>query len=131
MGNGTQLGKVRGLGSARHGAGHWTLSRITAVGNLTLMVWLIVSLLTNDLSDFAGLTRWLGSPAAAVPMILLVVCALTHLRLGLQVLIEDYVHGEALKLASLLLLTFFVYGAGATALFSIAKIAFGAPHVGP
>ena len=131
MGNGTNLGKVRGLGSAKHGADHWTLSRITAIGNLTLMVWLIVSLLTNDLADFTSFTRWLSAPFAAVPMILLVVCALTHVRLGLQVLIEDYVHAEATKLATLLALTFFVYGAGATALFSIAKIAFGVvPHVG-
>lgn len=126
MGSGTDLGKVRGLGSAKHGSQHWTLQRITAIGNLTLMTWLVVSLLVNDLSSFDSFTRWLHAPYAAVPMILLVLSAFTHLRLGLQVLIEDYLHAEATKLAALLALTFFVYGAAGTAIFSIAKIAFGA-----
>ena len=125
MGNGTELGRVRGLGSAHSGAHHWILQRVTAVANLVLLVWLLVSLLTNDVSTGAAVKTWLSSPVAAVPMALLAISVFTHLRLGLQVLIEDYLHVEATKLAALLALTFFTWGGMIFALFSIAKIAFG------
>ena len=131
MGAGTKLGAVRGLGSARTGTHHFTMSRITAIANLTLMTWLIVSLVTGDFSTYEAFRKWLSSPFAAVPMALLVISTFTHFRLGLTVLIEDYVHDEALKLASLLLLTFFAWGGMIFALFCIASIAFtGAPNVG-
>ncbi len=123
MGNGTGLGRVRGLGSAKSGTHHWLTSRITAIGNLVLMTWLITSLVTGDLSNVDSVKRWLSQPTAAVPMLLLAVSMFTHLRLGLTVLIEDYVHGEALKLASLLALTFFAWGGMIFAIFSVASIA--------
>ena len=131
MGNGTRLGRVRGLGSAHSGTHHFTLSRVTAIANLALLVWLLISLVSGSASTHEGLVRWLSSPFAAAPLALLAISAFTHIRLGLTVLIEDYVHGEATKLASLLLLTFFTWGGLIFALFCIAKIAFGAPvHVG-
>ncbi|MCU0729402.1 MAG: succinate dehydrogenase, hydrophobic membrane anchor protein [Sphingopyxis sp.] len=131
MGNGTGLGKVRGLGSARSGTEHWMTQRLTAIANLVLMTWLVVSLVTSDLSTLDSLTRWLGSPFAAVPLALLVISAFTHLRLGLTVLIEDYLHGEAGKLAALVALTFFTWGGLIFALFCIAKLALGGtPNVG-
>ena len=131
MGSGTRLGRVRGLGSARTGAHHWTMQRVTAIANLALMVWLIVSLVTSDFSTHADLVRWLSKPIAAVPMALLAISVFTHLRLGLTVLIEDYVHGEAAKLASLVALTFYSWGGLIFALFCIAKIAFaGVANVG-
>lgn len=123
MGNGTGLGRVRGLGSAKSGTHHWLTSRITAIGNLVLMTWLITSLVTGDVSNVDSVKRWLSQPTAAVPMLLLAVSMFTHLRLGLTVLIEDYVHGEALKLASLLALTFFAWGGMIFAIFSVASIA--------
>ncbi len=131
MGTGTPLGQVRGLGAARAGTHHWTLQRITAIGNLVLMTWLIVSLLGNDLSTHANIVRWMASPFAAAPMALLIVSAFTHMRLGLTVLIEDYVHTEGRKLASLLLLTFFTWGGVIFALFCVAKLAFGAVNAQP
>jgi len=131
MGAGTRLGRVRGLGSAHSGTHHFTLSRITAIANLALLVWLVISLISGAASSHDALLRWLASPFAAVPLALLAFSAFTHIRLGLSVLIEDYVHGEALKLASLLLVTFYTWGGLIFALFCIAKIAFGAPvHVG-
>lgn len=131
MGAGTKLGRVRGLGSARSGTHHFTLQRLTAISNLTLMVWLMVSLVTGDFTNHRSVTDWLSSPFAAVPMALLAISVFTHFRLGLTVLIEDYVHDEALKLASLLALTFFSWGGMIFALFSIASIAFGgAANVG-
>jgi succinate dehydrogenase / fumarate reductase membrane anchor subunit len=131
MGSGTRLGRVRGLGSARSGTHHWIVQRVTAVANLALLTWLLVTLVTSDFSSLDTMQRWLQSPIAAVPLALLAISAFTHLRLGLQVLIEDYVHGEALKLASLLALTFFSWGGMIFALFCIARLAFGAvAHVG-
>lgn len=126
MGSGTNLGQVRGLGSAKSGTHHWLTQRVTAIANLTLMTWLVVSLVTNDLSTHDSLQRWLGSPFAAAPLALLIISVFTHLRLGLTVLIEDYLHGEATKLLALVALTFFSWGGMIFALFSILKVVFGA-----
>jgi succinate dehydrogenase / fumarate reductase membrane anchor subunit len=128
MGGGTQLGKVRGLGSARAGTQHWTAQRLTAIANLMLLAWLAATLATINLSNVSALGRWLSSPFAAVPLALLVISVFIHLRHGLTVLIEDYVHDEALKLASLVLLAFFSFGGMAFALFAIAKLALGATN---
>ena len=128
MGTGTELGRVRGLGSARAGTHHWLHQRITAAGNLTLACWLLFSLLRLPALDHATVTTWLSEPLAAVPMILLVTSIFYHFRLGLQVVIEDYVHDEALKFGALLLLNFYAIGAAALAIFAVARIAFtGAP----
>lgn len=126
MGNGTKLGQVRGLGSARSGTHHWLVQRVTAIANLPLMIWLIVSLISNDVSSLDGLQRWLSTPFAAVPLALLVISGFIHLRHGLTVLIEDYLHGEAGKLVALIALQFFSWGGTIFALFCIARIALGA-----
>lgn len=123
MGNGTELGRVRGLGSSKHGAQHWWHQRLTAAGNLVLMAWLLASIALLPGHDYESVRRWIASPVAAVPMALLVLSTFYHFRLGLQVLIEDYLHDHA-RVAALLMLNFFVVGAGATAIFSILKIAF-------
>lgn len=125
MGNGTGLGRVRGLGSAKSGTHHWLTQRVTAIANLVLMTWLITSLITGDVTTADAMKRWLSKPAAAVPMLLLAISMFTHLRLGLTVLIEDYVHGEALKLASLVALTFFAWGGMIFAIFAIVSLALG------
>ncbi|MEO1044679.1 MAG: succinate dehydrogenase, hydrophobic membrane anchor protein [Pseudomonadota bacterium] len=124
MGNGTQLGKVRGLGSARHGAQHWIVQRVTAIGNMLLLTWFIVSMLQLGSYDYVTVTAWLSSPLAAVAMILLSISVFWHLRLGLQVLIEDYVHDHGLKFGVLMLLNIYAIGGAALAIFSVAKIAF-------
>ncbi|MEL7446902.1 MAG: succinate dehydrogenase, hydrophobic membrane anchor protein, partial [Pseudomonadota bacterium] len=82
MGNGTSIGKVRGLGSAHHGAQHWLVQRFTAVGNLVLMVWLLASIaLLPDLS-YLTVSEWLSGPIPATAMILLVITTFWHARLG-------------------------------------------------
>jgi succinate dehydrogenase / fumarate reductase, membrane anchor subunit len=123
----TPIGRVRGLGSARSGARHWWLERLTSVATLVLFIWLIVSLLRLPELDYQSVTTWLRSPLAAVPMLLLVLATFWHLKLGLQVVVEDYVHEEGAKLFSILILNFFVIAAALLALFSVLKIAFGAP----
>ncbi|HEY0446665.1 MAG TPA: succinate dehydrogenase, hydrophobic membrane anchor protein [Allosphingosinicella sp.] len=123
---GTPIARVRGLGSARSGAHHWWLERLTSVSTLILFVWLLVSLLRLPSLDHETVTGWLASPLAAVPMLLLIVSTFWHLKLGMQVVIEDYVHEEGLKLFSIVLLNFFAIALGATAFFSVLKIAFAA-----
>ena len=122
---GTPIGRVRGLGSAKSGAHHWWLERLTSVSTLVLFVWVLVALLRLPALDHETVREWLSSPLAAVPMLLLIVSTFWHLKLGLQVVIEDYVHEEGSKFFSITLLNFFVIGAGALAFFSVLKIAFG------
>ena len=125
MKQGTAIGRVRGLGSARSGTHHWWLGRLTSVSTLLLFVWLLVSLLRLPRLDHEMVTEWLASPLAAVPMLLLIVSTFWNTKLGMQVIIEDYVHDEGMKLFTLTLLNFFVIGLGALAFFSVLKIAFG------
>lgn len=130
---GTELGKVRGLGSARAGTHHWTTQRLTAIGNFVLLVWLLATLMTIDLGTHGALLRWLSSPAAAIPLILLIISAVTHIRLGLTVLIEDYVHGDAGRFSLLTLLNLLSWTALVAGIFFIAKLALavtGAPNAG-
>lgn len=123
MGTGTELGRVRGLGSSKDGAHHWWHQRVTAAANLLLMLWFLASMARLPSHDYASLVLWLGSAWAAVPMLLLVLSVFYHMRLGLQVLLEDYVHGAG-RYALMLLLNFFTIGLGAIAAFAILKLAF-------
>ena len=123
MGNGTSIGRVRGLGSAKEGTEHWWRQRVTAGGNVLLVTWLVISLARLPGYDYQTVRLWLASPWAATPMLLLVLNTFYHFRLGLQVVIEDYQH-DAARVVSLVLLNAFTLGAGAIALFSILKVAF-------
>ena len=124
MGNGTGIGRVRGLGSAKHGSMHWWRQRVTAVGNLLLVTWFVVSMFRLPSLDHATVLQWIGTPLVAVPLILLTINVFYHLRLGLQVVVEDYIHEEAGKVFFILLLNFYAIGGAALAIFSILKIAF-------
>lgn len=124
MAGGTPIGKVRGLGSAHHGAHHWIVARITAISNLILMTWLLVSLLLLNDFSYEGVTGWLSQPIAAVPMILLIISVFYHAKLGLQVVIEDYIHEPGSKFAVLAALNLAAIGGGAFAAFNVARLAF-------
>ncbi|HEX5183290.1 MAG TPA: succinate dehydrogenase, hydrophobic membrane anchor protein [Allosphingosinicella sp.] len=121
----TPLARVRGLGSAREGAHHWWIERLTSVSTLLLFIWLLVSLLRLPGLDYRAIVEWLQSPLAAVPMMLLIVSTFWHLKLGMQVVIEDYVHEDGWKYLSILVLNFLTVGAGAFALFAVLRIALG------
>jgi len=126
---GTALGQVRGLGSAKEGAHHWWMQRVTAFGNLFLILWLVISLLRLPGLDYDTVRSWVQSPLVAVPLILIVVNTFSHFRMGLQVVIEDYQHDEA-RIIALAILHIWTFGAGGLALFSILKIAFtGTPTI--
>ncbi len=129
MGAGTHIGKVRGQGAAGHGGDHWIMQRVTAVGNILLTIWFVISLFLLPNFEYETLRAWLSQTMVAVPMMLLILCLFKHIRLGLQVLIEDYVHDAGLKFGAIMLLNFYVIGAGALGIFAIVKIALtGAPQ---
>jgi succinate dehydrogenase / fumarate reductase, membrane anchor subunit len=126
----TALGRVRGLGAAREGADHWWHERLTSISTFLLFVWFIASLLRLPDLDYRTLALWLSDPAAAVPMILLILSTFWHLKMGLQVVVEDYVHEEGGKLFWITLLNFLAVTGAVTALFALLKIAFAATGSG-
>ena len=125
MGNGTSIGKVRGLGSAHEGPHHWLLQRFTAIGNLVLGIFLAASFAMLPGYDFASVKGWIAEPLPAAAVALFVVRAFWHARLGLQVLIEDYVHTPGNKFAAIAALNLAAIGGAAFALFSIVRLALG------
>ena len=94
------LHRAIGLGSAKSGAYHWWLQRVTAVALVPLSVWFLAALIAQVVGGPATAGAWLGRPIVAIPMILLLVALFQHLRLGLQVIIEDYVHSDRIKFAA-------------------------------
>lgn len=125
MGNGTRIGQVRGLGSAKHGAHHWLVQRFTAIGNLVLLLWFVFSLVMLPDFAFATVKAWLSAPVAATAMVLLIVSTFWHARLGMQVMVEDYVHG-ANRFAAIVLLNLVFVAAGVFGVVSVIRIALGA-----
>ena len=119
------IGRVRGLGSAKAGTEHWWMQRVTAVGLIPLTLWFVASLVSLVGADFETAYLWVASPAGAVPMVLLLVAGLWHGKLGLQVVVEDYIHAEGVKIAILMVLTLATVALGAAGIFAIFKISFG------
>jgi succinate dehydrogenase / fumarate reductase membrane anchor subunit len=117
------LGKVHGLGSAGEGVGHWWLQRVTAVALLPLTAWFALSLVSRSLQSYEAMRGWLGQPWVAVPAILLVLTLALHSKLGVEVVIEDYVHSKAAKTTLLLLSTFVHVAAAVAAVFAILVLA--------
>jgi len=121
----TPLARVRGLGAAGEGADHWWHERLSSVATLLLLVWLIVSLLRLPDLSYGSIAEWLAEPLAAVPMLLLVAAIFWHAKLGLQVIVEDYVHDEGGRFFWIVLINFASILAAALALFAVLKIALG------
>jgi succinate dehydrogenase / fumarate reductase, membrane anchor subunit len=120
----TPLGRVRGLGAARSGTGHFWRQRLTAVANVPLVigfVFIVVGLLGRN---HAAVVQILGSPLVAVVMLLFILSITTHMRIGMQVIIEDYVHDETAKLALLMANTFFAVAVGLASAFAILMLSF-------
>ncbi|QIL03266.1 succinate dehydrogenase, hydrophobic membrane anchor protein [Sphingomonas sinipercae] len=122
----TDLGKVRGLGSAREGGEHWLSERVSSVALLLLGVWFIASLLMLPSLDQRTVAEWLRAPSAAVPMALFVITAFWHGLDGLKVAVDDYVHDEGNRFAVSTVLLFATVAGAALCLFALGKIAFGA-----
>ncbi len=121
----TPAGRARGLGSAQHGVDHWWVQRLTALALIPLTVWFCVSLIGLIGADHAAFASWLSAPGRAIAMLLLVVAAFLHMKLGLQVVIEDYVRGRGWNVALLALNGFACVTLGAACAFAVVKVALG------
>lgn len=125
MGNGTSIGRVRGLGSSHSGAHHWLTQRYLGVASLVLTAWLIVSLILLPNLAYKSVREWLAAPVPAILLGLFVLVNLWHMRLGLQEWAEDYVHEHANKFASILALNLVTFAAVGFAAFCVVRLALG------
>ena len=122
----TPLARARGLGSAKAGVAHWWAQRLTAIALIPLVVWFAISLVMLSGADYAMARAWIGSPRVMVLLILTIGIGLHHGQLGLQVVIEDYVHGDGRKLALIVLVKFVAAAFGLAAILAILRIGLGA-----
>jgi succinate dehydrogenase / fumarate reductase membrane anchor subunit len=121
----TPLARVRGAGSARSGTGHFWYQRLTAVANIPLTIAAVIILILLLGRNQAAAAQILGSPAVAIIMLLFVASTVIHMRIGMQVIIEDYVHDESAKLTLLMANTFFTIAVGLASIYGILKLSFG------
>lgn len=119
------LARVRGLGSAKEGAHHWIAQRMTAVALVPLVLWFMCSLIGLMGADIATIKDWMSSPFNAVLMSCLLIAGFHHAQLGLQVVIEDYIHSHGCKLAAVWIVKGLAFFFGAAAVFSVVKLAVG------
>ena len=120
----TDLGKVRGLGSAKEGAHHWWSQRLTAVALVPLVLWFVASVAGLAGADIGPVRAWIAQPVTAVLLVLLIGVTFHHMQLGMQVVIEDYVHTEWLKITGIVLVKFAAVVLAAASAFAVLKIAF-------
>ena len=121
----TTIGRIRGLGSAREGTGHWKAQRLTAISNLFLVLWFVFSAMALAGCGYAEYRAWIASPITASLLILLIVSVFYHARLGVQVVIEDYVHHEGVRVASIAALTLAVFGLAVACIVAVLMISLG------
>jgi succinate dehydrogenase / fumarate reductase, membrane anchor subunit len=119
------LGRAIGLGSAKEGVEHWWAQRVSAVALIPLGLWLAASLVALAGADRAAVLAWLHAPVQAILAILLLIAVFYHAALGLQVVIEDYVHAEWLKVSSLVAMRLVAFGLAVAGIFAVLRIAFG------
>ena len=122
----TPLKHVRGLGPAKSGTGHFWRQRLTAVANVPLTIAFVLIVVALLGRNHAAVVQILGSPLIAVIMLLFIISVTTHMRIGMQVIIEDYVHSEGRKVAALMLNSFFAFVVGLVCVFAVLKLSFGA-----
>jgi succinate dehydrogenase / fumarate reductase membrane anchor subunit len=126
----TPLGRARGLGSAKHGAGHWISEKITAIALTPLVIWAVYGILRLAAGDYGFAAHWVQDPLNATLTVVTLAVSFWHMHSGMRVVIEDYIH-KILTRSALLLLNLFVCGlVGALAVFSILKVALGAGILG-
>ena len=121
----TPLARARGLGSAKAGVHHWWAQRLTAIALIPLVVWFAISLVMMSGADYGAVRAWIGSPMVMVLLILTIAVGLHHGQLGLQVVIEDYVHGDGSKLALIVAVRFIAVLFGLAAIVAVLRIGFG------
>lgn len=121
----TPLSRVRGLGSAKEGTDHFWRQRLTAIANVPLLLFFVVMVIGLQGASHASFVETMGSPLVAIIMLLVIISGAIHMRLGMQVVIEDYVHNEGTKVLALLANTFFTIIIAAASIYAILKMSFG------
>jgi succinate dehydrogenase / fumarate reductase membrane anchor subunit len=121
----TPLARARGLGAARGGLGHWKAQRLTAISNAVLVLWFVFSAMALAGAGYDEIRAWLASPVAATLMILLIVSVFYHAPLGLQVIIEDYVHHPGIRIAAVILVRLVVAALAVACIVAILRVALG------
>jgi succinate dehydrogenase / fumarate reductase, membrane anchor subunit len=121
----TPIAKVRGLGAARSGLQHWKMQRLTAIANLLLVLWFMFSAMALSGSGYEQVRAWLASPVTASLVVLLIISTFYHARLGLQVVVEDYVHHEGARIASLVAIALIVLALAVACIVAVLTVAVG------
>jgi succinate dehydrogenase / fumarate reductase, membrane anchor subunit len=121
----TPLARARGLGSAKAGVHHWWAQRLTAIALIPLVVWFAISLVMMSGAEYEVVRAWIGSPVVMVLLILTIAVGLHHAQLGIQVVIEDYVHSDGFKLALIVVVRFLAVFVGLAAIVAILNVGFG------
>ena len=119
------ISRVTGLGTAKEGVGHWWSQRVTSVALVLLGLWFVTSLLRMPNFGHELVTTWIAMPVNAVLLLLLIGTLVYHSQLGVQVVVEDYVHHHGLKIGTMMVLTFAHVVLAALAMFAVLRIAFG------
>ena len=120
----TPLARVRGLGSAKSGTHHWWMQRVTAIALVPLSLWFVASLIVVVTAEHSVVLEWLHSPLVAILCCALIVAIFYHGQLGLQVVVEDYIHTEWLKLLSIVVMKLASLLLATACLFAVLSIAF-------
>lgn len=121
----TPLGRVRGTGAAKSGTGHFIGQRVSAIALAVLAPWFVISASLSLPLGYNGGREWVAQPAVAIPLILFVLAGLYHMRLGLSVVVEDYIHKPATKAVLLIANAFVTVGLAVASVFAILQISFG------
>lgn len=121
----SHLGRVRGLGSANEGVGHWWMQRLTGIALVPLVLWFAFSMVGLVGADLATVKTWVGLHGNPVLLILLIGTVFYHAHLGLQVIVEDYIHGEGIKTASIILIKLGAVFLAAFNIFAVIRLTFG------
>ena len=120
------LGRAIGLGSAKEGVAHWWRQRVSALALVPLTLWFVIAVIGLIGADHTAFVAWVRSPMPAVFLVLLLVATFYHTALGLQVVIEDYIHGEVARLAALLIMRLLCVLFAVRGIFAVLKMALSA-----
>ncbi|MCP4329522.1 MAG: succinate dehydrogenase, hydrophobic membrane anchor protein [Alphaproteobacteria bacterium] len=122
----TPMKTARGLGSAKDGTAHWWAQRLTALALIPLTIWFVASVAALTGADHAVFLQWISSPVVTVLLVLLIVATFHHAQSGIQVVIEDYVHSEPIKISAIIAVKGLAIVLGVASVVAVLRIALGA-----